>query len=177
MSGTKGLRYVPGPMELYILRHGIAADKGDPRYPNDEDRPLTEEGQKKTLKVARRMKELGLSFDLILSSPLPRARQTAEITASVLGCKNKLKFSSNLAPEGTKKGLIQELSRKKPAPKRLLLVGHEPYLTELISTLLIGKPGLPIELKKGGLCKLQIERVTYGRCAILQVLVPPKVML
>jgi phosphohistidine phosphatase len=163
-------------MELYILRHGLAADKNDPRYPNDEDRPLTQDGHKKTLRIARRMKELGFRFDLILSSPLARARQTAEITASVLGSRSKLKFSPHLAPDGTKKGLIQELSRKKPTPKRVLLVGHEPYLTELISVLLIGKTGLPLELKKGGLSKLQIETLRYGACAILHLLATPKLM-
>src|SRR5688500_3940233 len=107
-------------MALYILRHGIAADKADPRYPNDADRPLTAEGQKKTLSVARRMKSLGLGFDLVLSSPLARARQTAEITASVLGCKNRLKFSRNLAPEGSYASLVRQLKGRR---KRVLLVG------------------------------------------------------
>lgn len=159
-------------MELYILRHGIAAEKGDPKYPKDEDRPLTEEGQKKTLKVARRMKELGLGFDLILSSPLARARQTAEIAASVLGCKNKLKFTTHLAPEGNKKTLLREIGRR----RSVLLVGHEPYLSELISTFLSGTAGLRIELKKAGLCKLAVNRLRYGRCATLEWLATPKLL-
>jgi phosphohistidine phosphatase len=159
-------------MELYILRHGIAAEKGDPRYPKDEDRPLTEEGQKKTLKVARRMKALGLRFDLILSSPLARARQTAEIAGSVLGCKNKLKFSTNLAPEGNKRALLREIGRR----PSVLLVGHEPYLSELISTLLSGTAGLRIELRKAGLCKLAANRLRYGRCATLEWLAPAKLL-
>lgn len=163
-------------MELFILRHGIAADKDDARYKKDEDRPLTEEGHKKTLRIARRMKELGLSFDLVLSSPLARARQTAEITASVLGCKNKLKFSPHLAPAGDKGALVRQLNGQKPRPKRALLVGHEPYLSELTSTLLVGKPGISIDLKKGGLCKLEVKTLRYGQCATLEFLVPPKVM-
>jgi phosphohistidine phosphatase len=160
-------------MELYILRHGLAADKDDPKYPNDEDRPLTDEGEKKTLKVARRMKELGLAFNLILSSPLVRARQTAEITASVLGCKSKLKFTANLSPNGGKKALLSELNR----PARVLLVGHEPYLTELMSILLTGKTGLRIDLKKGGLCKLEAAAVRYGQCATLGWLAPPRLLI
>lgn len=164
-------------MDLYILRHGIAADKDDPRYPNDEDRPLTEEGHRKTLQVARRLKHLGLTFDFILSSPLARARQTAEITASVLGCKSKLKFSSLLSPEGSQAALIRQLKSHKPTPKRPLLVGHEPYLSELIATLLAGKARLPLELKKGGLCKLHTEALSYGRCATLQFLAPPKLII
>ena len=162
-------------MELYILRHGLAADKADPKYPNDEDRPLTEDGQKKALKVARRMKELGLAFNLVLSSPLARARQTAEITASVLGCKSKLKFTANLSPNGSKKELLSELNRRVRA--RVLLVGHEPYLTELMSILLTGKTGLRIDLKKGGLCKLEAAAVRCGRCATLGWLAPPRLMI
>src|SRR5436190_19201394 len=144
-------------MDLYILRHGIAASKNDRRYPEDADRPLTAEGQKRTLGIARRMKHLGLTFDLILSSPFARARQTAEITASVLGCKSKVRFSEHLVPAGSKRALIQQLKAQKQKRKRLLLVGHEPYLSELISTLLTGKPGLPLDLKKGGLCKLEAD--------------------
>lgn len=164
-------------MELYILRHGIAADKDDPRFPKDEDRPLTDEGQKKTLGIARRMKHLGLTFDLVLSSPLARARQTAEITASVLGCRNKLKFSPHLAPDGSQQALLRELNSQRPKPKRPILVGHEPYLTELISTLLAGRAGLRLDLKKGGLCKLEIEGLRHGRCATLQLLATPRLML
>ena len=160
-------------MDLYILRHGIAADKDDPRYPKDDDRPLTEEGQKKTLKIARRMKGLGLTFDLILSSPLARARQTAEITASVLGCKSKLKFSANLAPAGSKKALLHEIARR----RRILLVGHEPYLSELTSTLLAGTDGLGIDLKKGGLCRMTVAHLRYGRCATLEWLASPKLLI
>ena len=160
-------------MDFYVLRHGIAAEKTDPKYPKDEDRPLTEEGQRKTLKIARRMKELDLTFNVILSSPLARARQTAEITASVLGCKSKLKLSINLAPDGSKKALVRELNRR----ARVLVVGHEPYLTELISILLTGKPGLRIDFKKGGLCKLEISALRFGRCATLEWLVPPRLML
>jgi phosphohistidine phosphatase len=164
-------------MDLYILRHGLAADKDDPRYPKDEDRPLTEQGQKKTLAIARRMKHLGISFDLILSSPLARARQTAEITASVLGCKSKLRFSENLSPTGSKEALVRELKRPGRGAKPVLLVGHEPYLSDLISILLAGKTGLAIELKKGGLCKLEVPTLRHGRCATLQFLAPPKLML
>ena len=158
-------------MDLYILRHGIAAERGDPKYPKDEDRPLTEDGQKKTLKVARRMKELGLTFDLLLSSPLARARQTAEIAASVLGCKNKLKFSNHLVPGGSKKALMGDIGRR----TRVLLVGHEPYLSELISILLSGTTNLRIDFKKAGLCKLTVDHLHLGRCASLEWLVAPKV--
>ncbi|MBM3462072.1 MAG: phosphohistidine phosphatase SixA, partial [Armatimonadetes bacterium] len=66
-------------MDLYILRHGIAYDHGHPDYPDDDSRPLTPKGRRRTRRIARGMRDLGLRFDAILTSPLPRARQTAEI--------------------------------------------------------------------------------------------------
>ena len=69
-------------MNLYILRHGIAAERGTPGYANDADRPLTPEGERKLQLVAAAIKALELGFDLILSSPYLRARQTAEVVAA-----------------------------------------------------------------------------------------------
>ena len=71
-------------MKLYILRHGIAVEPGTPGYETDADRPLTSEGERKMRQIAGAMEALELSFDLILSSPYLRARQTAEIVAEVL---------------------------------------------------------------------------------------------
>ncbi|NEO26328.1 MAG: phosphohistidine phosphatase SixA [Kamptonema sp. SIO4C4] len=68
-------------MEVYLIRHGIAGDRND--YPTDEERPLTDKGKSKTRKVAQRLKTLGLQFDLILTSPLRRAQQTATILQEV----------------------------------------------------------------------------------------------
>uniref|UniRef100_A0ACD5GP52 Phosphohistidine phosphatase SixA n=1 Tax=Desertifilum tharense IPPAS B-1220 TaxID=1781255 RepID=A0ACD5GP52_9CYAN len=84
-------------MELYLIRHGIAADRE--AYERDRDRPLTEEGRKKTQKVAKRLRSLDLNFDLILTSPLIRARQTAEILLSQ-HLAPLLQESEHLAPEG-----------------------------------------------------------------------------
>ena len=164
-------------MELYLLRHGLAAEKSDRRYPDDRDRPLTQQGQKRTLSVARRFKALKWSFDLILTSPLLRARQTAEITASVLGCKSRLRVSTHLAPGGDQRKLVQELNTARPRLRRPLLVGHEPYLSELIAILLTGKSQLSVQLKKGGVCKLEAESLQFGRCAELHLLASTKFML
>jgi phosphohistidine phosphatase len=68
-----------GKVSIYFIRHGIAADRAD--YANDGDRPLTEEGRKKTKKIAQRLQDLGLQFNLIQHSPLVRAQQTAAIFA------------------------------------------------------------------------------------------------
>ena len=160
-------------MNLYILRHGIAVDPSSPDYPNDRDRPLTPKGERKLQRIAEAMLALELSFDVILSSPYLRARQTAEIVAEVFRARKKLEFTDSLTPESSPKKLIGILSGMKPQPDDVLLSGHEPYLSGLISLLISGEPGLAVVMKKGGLCKLSVEHLKPGRCASLEWLLTP----
>jgi len=180
-------------MNLYILRHGIAVEPGTARYANDSDRPLTPKGKRKLGKIARTIKEMGLSFDLILSSPYVRAHQTAQIVAQVLGCRRQLELTDALTPGGEPGEFIHMLSRagqagngtrlpgrRCPARRSLqdvLLVGHEPFLSSLISLLITGDTHAGIVLKKGGLCKLSAESPKAGRCAELEWLLTPKQLL
>lgn len=163
-------------MNLYILRHGIAVECGTPGFEKDADRPLTSKGERKLWRAAEAMKAMELEFDLILSSPLLRARQTAEIVAGSFKAQKKLKFSDDLKPGGSEKKLIESLNKLEPQPENILLTGHEPYLSGLISLLVGGDAGLPVELKKGSLCKLAVEELRPGRCATLQWLLTPKQM-
>jgi phosphohistidine phosphatase len=163
-------------MDLYILRHGIAVEPGTPGYEKDADRPLTPEGERKLRQIAEAIQALELSFDLILSSPYLRARQTAEIVAATLGARKRLELSAALTPSGSIKKLVELLKRREPSPESVLLVGHEPYLSELISLLLSGKESFAVVMKKGGLCKLTTESLKPGRCATLQWLLTPKQM-
>ena len=163
-------------MNLYILRHGLAVDHGTPGYKKDADRPLTPEGVRKLARVTKAMETLDVSFDLIVSSPYVRARQTAEIVADAFKAGEKLKFSETLIPGGSSKQLIDLLNRLAPPWEDIILVGHEPYLSELISLLISGEETAGIELKKGGLCKLSMETLKHGRCATLQWLLTPKQM-
>jgi phosphohistidine phosphatase len=160
-------------VNLYLLRHGLAVELGSPGYQKDADRPLTPEGRRKMKKVAAGLRALDLSFDLILSSPYVRARQTAELVASGLGIKRRLQMCDALVPGARFKGLIDLIHHLEPAPQELLLVGHEPYLSDLISLLLSGEIGLSLTMKKGGLCKLAIESLQLGRCATLEWLTTP----
>src|SRR3974377_2156446 len=128
-------------MNLYVLRHGLAVEPGTPDFARDSDRPLTPEGERKLAQIAKAMKALELSFDLILTSPFLRARQTAEIVAQALKLSKKLEFSDTLAPKGSIKKLVELLNRMDPAPDSILLAGHEPYLSELISLLVSGSAG------------------------------------
>ncbi len=163
-------------MNLYILRHGLAVEPGTPGYARDADRPLTPEGEQKLGQIAEAMGAQELSFDLILSSPYVRARQTAEIVAKGLKLRKRLEFSETLTPSGSFKKLIELLNRIDPEPENVLLVGHEPYLSELISLLVCGNAGGRVVLKKGGLCKLAAEFLEPSRCALLEWLLTPKQM-
>src|SRR6516164_9711785 len=116
-------------MEIYLLRHGLAVERGTSGYNNDADRPLTDEGERKLQDIARAMRKMELDFDLILSSPYTRARQTAEIVAHGLKARKELEFSDSLTPDGSARELIESLNRLRPKPESVLLVGHEPHLS------------------------------------------------
>ncbi len=160
-------------MDLYILRHGQAAERDTNLYPNDCDRPLTKRGKSVTKKVAEILKRLDLTFDIILTSPFLRALETAEIAAKVLHNKKKLKMTPFLAADQNPKKIIMEIRKNYVHHEKILLVGHEPYLSTLISVLISGRSDIPILLKKSGLGKLSITHISYSQCATLEWLMPP----
>src|SRR5260370_30768905 len=124
-------------MNLYILRHGIAVEHGAAGYENDDERPLTGKGERKMWAIAEAIEALEICFDSILSSPLVRARQTAEIVADALKCKKRLELTDTLSPQPGTKPLIEYLQDQR-ALDDILLVGHEPFLSQLISLLVSG---------------------------------------
>ncbi|HEY2953383.1 MAG TPA: phosphohistidine phosphatase SixA, partial [Verrucomicrobiae bacterium] len=152
-------------MQCFLLRHAPAVERGTPGYLKDSSRPLTEEGRKKMRQIAAGMKTLGLAFDLILTSSYVRARQTADIVAGVFKMSGESILSQNLAPGGNGEALAQELINH--GGKSILLVGHEPDLSRFISVLVTGDTGLGLTMKKGGLCKLELQSPHFGRCGTL----------
>jgi phosphohistidine phosphatase len=162
-------------MKLYLLRHGDAVEPGDPRI-KEHERPLTPKGLQRTKLLAHALRQMEISFDAILSSPLTRAVETAEIVARSLQLEDRLQFSDCLAPSGSMEKLVLELNTLRPAPKAALLVGHEPYLSGFISLLCTGGPALPLILKKGALCRLEIGLLTCARCAELEWLLQPRLL-
>lgn len=157
-------------MELYLLRHGDAAPHGTMK---DADRPLTEDGIKKMKNIAKSMRKMGLSFDAILSSPYNRAKGTADIVGGVLECKSLIRLTSNLVSDANPEALLKEINEDYTQKKKVLLVGHEPYLSNLISVLISGKHDVSIKLRKGGLCKLTADALRPGKCATLEWLMGP----
>jgi phosphohistidine phosphatase len=154
-------------MNLYLLRHGIAADPSSPGLARDADRPLTAKGRRRLRQTVPAFRALRISFDVILSSPYVRARQTAEIVTKLIKARKKLKFTDELTPGGNPKLLIQQLNELRPKPENILIVGHEPYLSKLIALLTAGNTNMEIDFKKGGLCKLETNSLRYARCATL----------
>ena len=138
--------------ELFILRHGIAVPHGTPGIPEDE-RPLTDKGEKRMRQIGRGLTALKLSLDRIVTSPLPRARRTAQIVAQELGLIDKLETSSALSA-GTDAESLRDWLRER-SEERLMIVGHNPAFSDLVGLLILGEVGkFPFELKKGGLATL-----------------------
>src|SRR5215471_7709934 len=106
-------------MKLYVLRHGEAAEHGDPRYKENE-RPLTPKGIQRTKQLGHVLREMEISFDVILSSPLTRARQTADLVARAL--KVEVDLTNSLSPSGSVIDLVQEVNLIRPTPNSVLIV-------------------------------------------------------
>jgi phosphohistidine phosphatase len=162
-------------MNLYLMRHGIAVAADEPGISSDGARPLTPKGTKRIRRAARGLRRLGISFDAILTSPLVRARQTAEIVADTLGLEAQLEEISELVPESSVDRLMSGLIRFQDK-KHLLLVSHNPLLGYAYAFLIGGKkdPNLEIDLKKGGLCRIEIDSLPAGGPGTLRWLLTPK---
>ncbi len=159
-------------MQVYLIRHGLAGESGS--YANDDERPLTKEGRKKARTCAQRLNALGIAFELILTSPLVRARQTAEILKEE-GLSPALEVFAPLAPGGSLASWLEWLSNWSQQP--LALVGHNPDLSDWAETLVWGEARGVIVLKKTGLICLELPEAEppVGR-SLLTVLLPPKLL-
>ncbi len=174
LSAHKGFIFFR--VNIFLLRHGIAAEPGTPGIKTDAERPLIPKGEQRLRKAAAAMEKMGLSFDVIISSPYLRAKQTAEIVAKILKLEKRLSISCDLIPGGDPQALIRQLNALKPEPENILLVGHEPFLSRLIALLATGGTSATIEIKKGSLCKLEAEELECGHCATLKWLLTPRQM-
>ena len=164
-------------MNIYVLRHAEAEEKGPAWEGHDHDRPLTVAGIKKFEQSLKGLKALELKPDLILSSPFVRARQTAEMLARASKAGRQLEFTLHLIPSGDPRKLVSDLRHSYQDRRNVVLVGHEPYLSELVSQLIGGDMYCNLSLKKGGICKLEAEKLDYGRCATLKWLLTPRQLL
>jgi phosphohistidine phosphatase len=142
-------------MELFLIRHGIAGDRDPVKYPDDEKRPLTEKGRSKTQEVAQSLANIGLRFDLMLTSPLLRAHQTAEILQKIGLCDRLEEFTA-LAPDGDIQVWINWWleSRYNRDNSSIALVGHQPDLGNWAEMLVWGSPKEKLVVKIAGVIGL-----------------------
>ena len=162
-------------MNLYLMRHGIAVDSGDPSVADDSQRPLTNKGVKRMKRAARGLRRLDIDFDVILTSPILRARQTAEIVAAGLGMESQLEEISGLAPESSVEHLLFGLTRFQDR-EHLLMVGHQPLLGQLLSYLLVATSETKLEfnLRKGSVCRVETDALPATKPAALHWLLTAK---
>jgi phosphohistidine phosphatase len=163
---------VPGPTELYLVRHAIAAERGDD-WPNDDKRPLTARGVSRFEECVSGLAKMGVVIDEIFTSPLVRAKQTADLLASGLPGKPAVKILDVLSP-GHAPGSVMAQLAKQAHRRRMALVGHEPDLGELAAHLIGAGRALPF--KKGGICRIDVESLTSRRPAALTWFVTPRLL-
>src|SRR5262245_14262699 len=144
---------MPGFYELYLVRHAVAEARGD-AWPDDAKRPLTEDGMARMRKAARGLARLGVTLDVVLTSPLVRARQTAEIVVEALHPRPALVSTESLSTDGSYAAVVAELE-KHVRKTRIALVGHEPAIGELAARLIGSRHA--IEFKKGAVCRIDVE--------------------
>lgn len=146
-------------MDLYIVRHGIAIDREDPKSPPEPERFLTEEGIEKTKQVAKAIAALGLHADLMVSSPYVRALQTAAIFAKALDFpESKIRQSESLLPGAEPNLILRELAREKNASS-VFCFGHAPHVDRLLAAA-VGSQRQIATMKKAGVAFVELKRIS-----------------
>jgi phosphohistidine phosphatase len=163
---------MPGPYELYLIRHAVAEPRGE-AWPDDAKRPLTTDGISRMRKAVRGLARLGVAIDVILTSPLVRARQTAEIVAAGLDSRPPIVSIDGLTPAGTFTALVDELE-KHARKTSIALVGHEPNIGEIAARLIGSRHA--IEFKKGAVCRIDVEQLPPHGPGDLRWFLPPRAL-
>src|SRR5262252_3720665 len=161
-----------GSYELYLVRHAVAEARGD-AWPDDSKRPLTDSGIARMRRAARGLARLGVAIDVVLTSPLTRARQTAEIVVEAIHPRPTLVSTDALSPDGGYAAVVAELE-KHARKTRIALVGHEPGIGELAARLIGSRHA--IEFKKGAVCRIDVDAVPPGGPGDLRWLMTTKIL-
>jgi phosphohistidine phosphatase len=161
-------------MELYFLRHGKAVEPGSRGAGDDFSRPLTDRGIVEMEAEGAALEFLGFKPDVILTSPLVRAKQTAEIVAKRLGLKKRLIVAEPLS-SGCDLDRLRQLLGQHSAAEKVLLVGHEPDFSSMIGDL-IGGGAASVEIKKASLAAVKVNRTVRPGGGTLRWLLPPRVL-
>jgi phosphohistidine phosphatase len=163
---------MPGPYEIYLIRHGIAEERGE-AWPDDTKRPLTGAGIARLRREARGLVRLGVAFDVVLTSPLTRTRQTADAIAASFDPRPPIVAVESLAPGGTYQAVLGDLE-KQARRTRIALIGHEPGIGELAARLAGSRHSF--ELKKGAACRIDLETLPPAGPGTLIWFLTPKIL-
>ena len=162
-------------MKIYLVRHGIATERIGGAVLNDSMRPLTDEGRQESKSVAQGLKRINVKPNFFVSSPLVRAKQTAEIFAEVLGGdSSEVKICDALAPGGSPSTLYKFL-RELGNFQEVALFGHEPDIGMLAATLLDAAHELRLPFKKAGVCRVDVYDLPPSTPGILKWFITPKI--
>ena len=161
-------------MRIYVVRHGAAIDRSDPKCPSEAERYLIAEGITKTKQVARAVAVMGISADVMIASPYVRAWQTAEIFAAVLGfSKQKIQKTDLLLPSADVGLLFRELARDRKS-EEVFLFGHGPQVDGIVAAALGAKKD-STELKKSAVAVLEMTRISPPSGKLLWM-APPRLL-
>jgi phosphohistidine phosphatase len=164
-------------MKLLVIRHAVAEDRdafaatGLP----DGQRPLTDDGRKRMRRAARGLRTVAPRIDVLATSPLVRAAQTAEIVARAYGGDLAIRTVDELSPERRPDELLGWLRSHQPG-ETVAVVGHEPHLGFLAGWLLTGRNDSFVELRKGGALLLDFDDPPSGGNAVLAWALPPRIL-
>jgi phosphohistidine phosphatase len=162
-------------MDLYLVRHGVAFDPDETRWPDDRDRPLTPDGEKRFRRAARGLAALGATVDVVLSSPLRRAWRTAELLAA--GADWPAPVECEALAGGRQPAEVLQALQAYVGSAGVALVGHEPTMHELVSYLLTGDMDhARVEFRKGSVARLELGPALRPGSATLRWLLAPKVL-
>jgi phosphohistidine phosphatase len=161
-------------MKLYIVRHGLAGEHGDPRYPDDRLRPLTDEGRKRFTAAMKQLADAGLAPQIVATSPLIRCRQTAEIVVERVHGKPKLVELSALEPGSNLDSLIQWTNDQRK--EEVAWVGHAPDVSDLAAALVSDRGDTAVRFAKGAVACIAFDGEVAHGAGELQWLVTAKVL-
>ena len=143
-----------GAYQLFIMRHGIAQDRNSPLAADDAMRPLTPKGRSRMERIATELRKLGYALDWIVTSPLVRAAETAEIVAASQQPAPPVDVCQALRPGASREDVLAFLVQN-PGRRSVMLVGHEPDLSMLAGWLIGAGREANLEFRKGGCCLIE----------------------
>lgn len=162
-------------MEIIIMRHAKAEPGNLIKYPEDDKRPLTDQGKSRQKSVAKVLKKVVKDIDAILTSPALRAKQTAEISAKILGLEDKIESTELLYNQFDPEQVGQLLKKKSMSATNVLIVGHEPSISEL-AWYFLGQQ-VKLQFKKSGIMVIAFPEAPEKGEGFLKSFYRPKELL